>query len=181
MAEIKRAFPGPETISKVQRRKATFDEIRSLLILLFSVDYWKTALPPEQGDTREETLAETKEAVENYISALGKVLEEAKCPRLYYGNPYDFLFLYCTGTDQPLETLRMAVGDEEVINSKVAEEDFLSVDDDYEEPGKAIVVTENVSEAGNDLIATRKQDNVPPESIEGDPADDLLRFIFGNE
>lgn len=180
MAEIKRAFPGPETLSKVQRRKATFDEMRSLIILLFSVDYWKTVPPPEQGKTPEKTVANITKIVKTYSLNLNKVLKEAQCPGLYCGNPFDFLFLYCTGSGNPLDALRAAVGDQEVINSEVSTKNFSNADDDSEDRVNPAVVTEKVSEAGNDSIETRKQDAVPPESIEDKLLNDLLELISGN-
>ena len=43
---------------------------------------------------------------DDYISQLDALLSETNLPLLYYGNPFDWLFMYCTATAQPLDTFQ---------------------------------------------------------------------------
>ena len=44
--------------------------------------------------------------VQNYTEQLNALLNECGFSPLYYGNPYDWMFLYCTLSDAPLDVFR---------------------------------------------------------------------------
>ena len=90
--EIKNRFPEAATLSK---KEPTYEEIRKLIILLFSYSFWvKTMQNNELID------------IDVYIDELNVVLNESGLSLVYYGNPYDWLFLYCALAENPLDTFR---------------------------------------------------------------------------
>lgn len=90
--EIKNRFPEAATLSK---KEPTYEEIRKLIILLFSYNFWvKTIQCNKLID------------IDVYIDELNVFLDESGFSLMYYGNPYDWLFLYCTLSDRPLDTFR---------------------------------------------------------------------------
>lgn len=80
--EIKKSFPKPEDFSG---KNSSMEEIRKAIILLFSYNYWNKANEYSLSDFYDE-----------YIDELNLLLYKAGMSPLYYGNPYDWLFLYCT-------------------------------------------------------------------------------------
>ena len=95
--EIKNRFPEVNTLTK---KDPTYEEFRKLIILLESYSFWiKTQ--------RTEKLID----IEDYISELNAYLDEGGLPLMYYGNPYDWLFLYCTLSDGPLDTFREIISE----------------------------------------------------------------------
>lgn len=88
--EIKSRFPEAVTLSK---KDPTYEELRKLIILLASYNFWYQ-LQDKNAD------------IEDYIEEMNGYLDESGFPLMYYGNPYDWLFLYCTLADNPLETFR---------------------------------------------------------------------------
>jgi hypothetical protein len=53
---------------------------------------------------------------DDYTSELNTILTTCGFSPLYYGNPYDWLFLYCTISDMPLDAFREIVS--EVLNEE---------------------------------------------------------------
>lgn len=90
--EIKSRFPEAITLSK---KEPTYEELRKLIILLFSYSFWFNA-------QRKPDLWN----IEDYKREIDVYLDESGFSPLYYGNPYDWLFLYCTLSDRPLDTFR---------------------------------------------------------------------------
>ena len=41
-----------------------------------------------------------------YVKEMDDWLTKAKLPLMYYGNPYDWMFLFCTATNGPLEAFK---------------------------------------------------------------------------
>lgn len=100
--EIKNRFPEAVTLSK---KEPTYEELRKLIILLASYVFWYK-------------MQKTKRLVDldDYIEGINVYLNESGFSLMYYGNPYDWMFLYCTLSDRPLDTFRgllAAVLDEE--------------------------------------------------------------------
>ena len=90
--EIKNRFPEAATFSK---KDLTSEARRKGIILLFSYDIWcKIQWRSEKYD------------LEDYTAQLDTLLYDCNYPSLYYGNPFDWLFLYCTITENPLDTFR---------------------------------------------------------------------------
>ena len=90
--EIRNRFPEAGTLSK---KEPTYEEIRKLIILLFSYNFWIKA-------QQEKELI----SLDDYIDELNVQLNESGLSLVYYGNPYDWLFLYCALSDDPLSTFR---------------------------------------------------------------------------
>ncbi len=90
--EIKNRFPEAVTLSK---KEPTYEELRKLIILLFSYSYWYKLQK-----------ANVKQMIDDYISEINVYLTDSGFSPIYYGNPYDWLFLYCALSDIPLDTLR---------------------------------------------------------------------------
>lgn len=90
--EIRNRFPEAGTLSK---KDPTYEEIRKLIILLFSYNFWVKA---NQNNKVID--------LDVYIDELNVKLNESGFSLVYYGNPYDWLFLYCALSDNPLDTFR---------------------------------------------------------------------------
>lgn len=81
--EIKHNFPQVKSLSE---KNDSYDELRKSIILLFSFWYWLKS--------KSESI--DPDVDEDYAAELNKILDDAGMPPLYYGNPYDWMFLYCT-------------------------------------------------------------------------------------
>lgn len=74
---IKSNFP---EASKLSKEDLNYEEIRKLIILLYSYHTWYNNKDID---------------IEEYVEELDDILYDSGLPPLYYGNPYDWLFLYC--------------------------------------------------------------------------------------
>lgn len=90
--EIRSRFPEAGTLSK---KDPTYEELRKLIILLYSYIVWFKK-QWENGDY----------SLEDYIPEMDAHLNESGFSPMYPGNPYDWLFLYCTLFDRPLDVFR---------------------------------------------------------------------------
>lgn len=103
--EIKNNFP---QVKSLAADIDSYEELRKVIILLFSYCFWSEGVPVE---------CDNDDKYDEYTMQLDTLLLEANMPRLYHGNPYDWLFLYCTLSDQSLDTfqgiLAQALDDEE--------------------------------------------------------------------
>ena len=95
--EIKTRFPEAITLSK---KDPTYEELRKLIILLFSYCYWYDV---QQANEVIE--------LDDYIEEINTHLNESGFSLMYYGNPYDWMFLYCALSERPLDTLRGVLAD----------------------------------------------------------------------
>lgn len=100
--EIKTRFPEALTLSK---KDPTYEELRKLIILLASYNYWYCV--QEEDETVD---------IDDYIAEVNVYLDESGLPLMYYGNPYDWLFLYCALSDSPLDIFRGVLS--EVLTSE---------------------------------------------------------------
>ena len=92
--EISTSFPTPQIFAKLHKNP-TYDELRKMLILLFSYCFWyKTQKSNDYAD------------IDDYVEQLNDLLTEANLPTIYPGNPMDWLFCFCTMADRPLDTFR---------------------------------------------------------------------------
>lgn len=97
LKEIKNRFPSKQTLSK---KEPSFEELRKMIILLFSYKFWFI----KQYEKREADLEDYKAQIDDLLIACG--LQE-----MYFGNPYDWMFLYCSIEDNPLDVFRGIVND----------------------------------------------------------------------
>ena len=102
--EIKNRFPDLDTFTK----DVGYEGLRKGIILLFSYVYWR-----ELETQRIKDPAATKQ----YYVEMNEILNGCGFPILYCGNPYDWLFIYCTTMERPLITFRSilaeSLGDED--------------------------------------------------------------------
>lgn len=89
--EIKSNFPQVKSLAS---SLDSFEELRKVIILLFSYIFWH--------QTQEHNI-DPDDKYDQYTCQLDALLVEANLPPLYYGNPYDWLFMYCTAAQQPLD------------------------------------------------------------------------------
>ena len=100
--EIKNRFPEAGSFSE---KEPTYESIRKMIIMLFSYTFWYH-VQWKQKDFD----------IEDYTEQLNALLNECGFSPLYYGNPYDWMFLYCTLSDAPLDVFRGMVS--EVLNEE---------------------------------------------------------------
>ena len=102
--EIKSSFPQPYIFAK---DNPTFEELRKEIILLFSYIFWINA--DEQIDNASDIFDYYKDELDSLLYSVGFV-------PLYYGNPYDWLFLRCAFSERPIELFRDILG--KVLNEQ---------------------------------------------------------------
>lgn len=91
--EIKNNFPQVKSLSA---SVDSYEELRKVIILLFSYVFWYEI----------KMLGEEDSYYDQYIAELEMKLNEANLPPVYHGNPYDWLFMYCTTSANPLDTFQ---------------------------------------------------------------------------
>lgn len=90
--EIQTNFPEASVFSK---KDPSYEELRKMIILLGSYYLWRQA-------ARARKILE----LDVYIQEMNDRLNEAGLPPLYYGNPFDWLFLYSAKEEDPLAYFR---------------------------------------------------------------------------
>jgi len=90
--EIRNRFPEAASFSK---KDPTYEELRKMIILLYSYIFWYQVQKQQcQFD------------LEDYIAEMNAMMTECGFSELYMGNPYDWMFMYCTLNERPLDTFR---------------------------------------------------------------------------
>ena len=95
--EIKNRFPEAVSFSE---KEPTYESIRKMIIMLFSYTFWYHV----QWEHKDFD-------IEDYTEQLNALLNECGFSSLYYGNPYDWMFLYCTLSASPLDVFRGMVAE----------------------------------------------------------------------
>lgn len=90
--EIKTRFPEAATFGE---KDLTSEEYRKTIILLFSYGFWYQI-------QREEIDG----GIDDYTDELNNIRFDCNYSGLYYGNPFDWLFMFCAQSEQPLDTFR---------------------------------------------------------------------------
>lgn len=90
--EIKNRFPEAKTFSE---KNLTSEEYRKVIILLFSYGFWYQ-IQRESIDG----------GIDDYTDELNNILFDCNYSGLYYGNPFDWMFLFCAQSEQPLDLFR---------------------------------------------------------------------------
>ncbi len=90
--EIRNRFPEAVNFSE---KEPTYESLRKKIIFLASYVFWYN-MQWEHGQAD----------FDDYSEYMNNLLAESGMSELYYGNPYDWLFLYCTLSDRPLDTFR---------------------------------------------------------------------------
>lgn len=108
--EIKNRFPEASSFSE---KEPTYESLRKMLILLFSYVFWYRI----QWKGREYD-------IEDYTAQLDALLHECGYSPMYYGNPYDWLFLYCTLSENPLDAFR------NILQESLEEQEVEEIEED---------------------------------------------------
>ena len=95
--EIKSRFPEAGSFSE---KEPTYESIRKMIVMLFSYTFWYHV----QWEHKDFD-------IEDYIEQLNALLDECGLSPVYYGNPYDWMFLYCSLSETPLDTFREVVAE----------------------------------------------------------------------
>ena len=90
--EIKNRFPSKHVFSK---ENPSYEELRKMIILLKSYQIW----------IRKKCDFEAVE-LEDYLDEMNAILFDAGLQEMYAGNPYDWLFMYCSVKDDSLDCFR---------------------------------------------------------------------------
>lgn len=109
-AIVRQNFPSKKTFSDILNKSelsTSYDSIRKCLILLKFYHFWVTLLlnPDPSVDAPFDV----------YRDETNAILTECGYDELFAGNPYDWLFLWASTSEKPLDTLRMAIGSMEEI------------------------------------------------------------------
>lgn len=95
--EIINRFPTKHTFSK---ENPSSEELRKIIILLFSYKFWF-----------EKQYEDSGEDLDDYICQVDEVLDTVGLQTLYYGNPFDWMFMYCSMDERPLDIFRNIMAD----------------------------------------------------------------------
>lgn len=123
-----RQFPNRQTIEKILKGEHVEPEsIRKTLILTYFYYFWIRKAFPNQNDrfitSKNMMVYQASDGDdERFISDINKMLLEVGYLELYLGNPYDWIFLYCSKSQEPLTVFRefiheMYLENEEYIHS----------------------------------------------------------------
>ncbi|MGN0240106.1 MAG: hypothetical protein ACI4CS_00310 [Candidatus Weimeria sp.] len=103
------SFPDREGLDKIlSGGNADYERIRKLLILLEFYAYW--AEKAVTTGYSKETAGRVRDA-DKCFSLINKYLIDSGYPELYYGNPYDWIFMWALNSDRPLDEFRYYMGE----------------------------------------------------------------------
>ena len=85
----------------------SYDSIRKCLILLKFYHFWVTLeLMMASGNAAENSQSDYADYFDDFCEEMAQLLEECGYEELYERNPYDWIFLWASTTEQPLESFR---------------------------------------------------------------------------
>ena len=90
--EVIANMPTKHTFSK---KDPSYEELRKMIVLLASYKFWVIS-----------KYNEIEVDLDDYIFEINGYLLDANFSELYPGNPFDWMFLWCSYQDDPLETFR---------------------------------------------------------------------------
>ena len=100
---VKSSFPNKEDFSKFLKNHDTstsYDAIRKILVLFKFYEFWcKVKL-------NKSTIPKEYDKFDVFVGEMNDMLLECGYEELYWGNPYDWVFLYSSKTESPLVTFR---------------------------------------------------------------------------
>ena len=114
---IKHNFP---EVTVLNKKEPSYEEIRKMIILLFSYCYWFDSTwrcETFEDDSGVPVLAsrpeknEPKIDIDDYLGEINNTLFDAGLPEMYLGNPYDWMFIYCTLRPYPIDAFRNMISD----------------------------------------------------------------------
>lgn len=97
------SFPDRDGIEKITKGvHVSHERIRKTMILLEFYTYWAQ----ETVKAKDAYKQATKTDAERCIDKINRYLLEAGYPELYFGNPYDWIFLWAVNDEYPLLAFR---------------------------------------------------------------------------
>lgn len=114
---LKLNFPSKKNFSKILNRSqsetsTSYDSIRKCLIFLKFYHFWTTLeLMTGSGSANENLHTEDADYFEDFCDEMAQLLEECGYEELYERNPYDWLFLWASASENPLESFRSVIGE----------------------------------------------------------------------
>jgi hypothetical protein len=98
------SFPDRDGINKVLNGEhVSHERIRKLIIFLIFYRYWAKKLVGHKEINTEDA--------ERCQADINSYLRNAGYPELYYGNPYDWIFMWALNDDSPLQVFRYYIGE----------------------------------------------------------------------
>lgn len=112
-ALIKKNFPQRQQFENISKRKASYDVIRKALIMLRFYYFFATL------KCKKLSMADRHD---EFVDAMDMDLDECGYIQLYWRNPYDWMFGYCSCAEDPLGELKGLIqeyylGDETIYNA----------------------------------------------------------------
>lgn len=115
-------FPNRQTLEKILKGKHVEPEsIRKTMILTYFYYFWIKKALQEEGKEQTENNSNTTSMIKQlnmmayqaapgddgrFIDNMNSRLLEVGYPELYSGNPYDWIFVYCSMSEEPLTVFR---------------------------------------------------------------------------
>ncbi len=95
------SFPDRQGIDKILRGEhVSYERVRKWLVLLTFYTFWA------QKAVREGNYEAEPEDANRCLTSMNQHLMDAGYPELYVGNPYDWIFLYASESEEPLYVFR---------------------------------------------------------------------------
>lgn len=112
-------FPSKWVLSNILSSDPSYvsdDKVRKALILLEFYTFWaKVRLASEdnssKSDSSKDKQPSQKELFDTFVEELNQMLEYCCFDKLYCKNPYDFLYLYASYSENPLDSFRDIISD----------------------------------------------------------------------
>lgn len=109
---IRTAFPAKHKFSEILSPKSKYvtdDMVRKTLILLEFYTFWVTEKLSAKKIRKQKSTDE--KLFQTFVKEMNQELHDCGFDNLYYKNPYDFLFLYASYSEAPLDTFRNIISD----------------------------------------------------------------------
>ena len=109
---IRNNFPSRKIMSDVLSDNKisvskSYDSIRKMIVLLDFYRFWVTV----KLKNEDKNLSIDDSLSEIYLEETNACLYQCGYEELYAGNPYDWIFLCCARSENPLEYLRALIGE----------------------------------------------------------------------
>ena len=106
---VKRNFPQRQQLQNILNGTPTDESLRKALIVLkfyafFAEDYLRTKWTSEYGEPSEEPF-------DDFTSDMNELLGKCGYVKLYWRNPFDWMFGFCAKEDNPLDELQNIISE----------------------------------------------------------------------
>ncbi|MFR5855528.1 MAG: hypothetical protein ACLUE8_15080 [Lachnospiraceae bacterium] len=99
--DAKDSFPDRQGIDKILRGEhVSYERVRKWLVLLTFYTFWA------QKAVKEGSYEAEPEDAKRCLTTMNQHLMDAGYPELYVGNPYDWIFLFASKSEEPLYVFR---------------------------------------------------------------------------